>query len=369
MDISLPLEFSHASLRLAFDPRTGDWTSFFFRGDNLMTRGARSGFALTVDGVDSAGWTLKSHNVMKLPAGSEVVLEYACADFPDLRAWQIFDLYGDSGRVERWLHLAARPNSERRINASVLWLEGLTAGDPQGAAATVVNCPFIPAELPHVGADPVRFDGFPDPLLTISRPDPALHVAVIPSTEDASATLQLSLGPSGSMLAEYRWQCAAAVDGDETVTVAEQIILVQNRPWQAAMQQAGKLQAQRSVEPQAWRGDRIAGWLCDRIGDNSLDGSGVQRLLGDYVLSLPPGSKLKMAAAACPSPASAPLSSLLDFLSGGASGDFRFPAGYPREICAVQGAEQIVLANFSSRAVSVDAEARRQVAPWHAAAG
>ena len=141
MSITLPLEFSHGRLRIAFDPDLGSWTVLSFRGDNLMLRGSRSAFRLRIDGIDIADWRLVNRSMIKQAGGIEVVLEYASDTADDMRAWQIFDIFGDAGRIERWLHVAAMPGVSRHVQGAALCIEGLTAGDPDNTNVSVVNAP------------------------------------------------------------------------------------------------------------------------------------------------------------------------------------------------------------------------------------
>jgi len=367
MSITRPFEFSHGSLRIEFDPELGSWTALSFRGDNLMIRGSRSAFRLRIDGIDISDWRLVNHNMIKQAGGIEVVLEYASDTAIGMRAWQIFDLFGDAGRIERWLHVAAMPGVSRHVQGAALRIEGLTAGSPDNTNVSVVNAPTSPnVPLKEFAASANEQTDYGEGPLILSRIEPPLHIWMLPTSDETSRRLKVmrhSDAVSGSFIAEHEFEFDAMVGADETVTAAEHMILIQNREWRTALAHAGKHLGQRGIEPAAWRGDVLSEWVIQGLADGLVDGAAIARLIGEYVLSLPPLTTLSVEIPHSLSQAESnpglALAATLAIINGVTSSHLKFPSGFSRQLFVAEHRSKgsFIVTNFSN--------VTQELAPMH----
>lgn len=355
-----PTEYAHGPLRIEIDPPTGAWTGLSFRGDNLMQRGARSTFSILTDGVDVDEWSLRTQWSMKIPSGVEVILEYNCETLPGLRVWQLFDLYGDAGRIERWLHVASAPGKTVSIQKATLSIDGLTAGAPETALASIPGAPMHPA-LPLDSPELAR-ESILQPILAISRIDPPLHIAVIPAADPNQARLsvvRLAGSAPTRFVARHEFMLNAGVDGDQTLSAAEQVIRIQNKDWRSALTAAGKLVAQREIPPLFWDGSSVEPWLAEGLATGKLDGADVQRFFAEYVLARPPQTALDFEKQIVPiaeSPAGA-IGVLLSELSRTNGTQLRFPESAIRSLCVIERRTDppvVIVANLSDAEQVID---------------
>ncbi|HEY3332853.1 MAG TPA: alpha-amylase family glycosyl hydrolase [Capsulimonadaceae bacterium] len=289
-----PTEYSHGALRITVN-EAGHVSGVSFRGDNLMLPASEWGFSLTIDGAESADWQLQSQFTTKLPNGIEVTLEYSSPSVADLRVWQILDLYGDAGRIERWVHVATSPKTPRSMTKATLTMTGLTAGSPEKTGVSVPMARIKPgtpladiAQRPRVfpsGDKPNDHGDFdlvlssPDLILgtvTFSRSEPPLHVAVTPFAEDIPATTRLyGAGDGPVVVVEHEFATEVRLNGEGTVTAGEQVMQIQHKDWRGALPAIGKLFGQRGYMPPddrpSW-GSNISVYEADMVHHNGFKG-------------------------------------------------------------------------------------------------
>ena len=202
--------------------------------------------------------------------------------------------------------------------------------------------------------------------LILCRVEPPLHIWMLPTAEETTRRLKVmrhSDDASGSFIAEHEFEFDAMVGADETVTVAEQMILIQNREWRAALAHAGKLMGQRGIEPAAWRGDVLLEWVTRGLAEGLVDGAAIARLIGEYVLSLPPLTTLSFEIAHSSSQAETrpglALAATLANLSDATSSHLKFPSGFARELFVAEHRSKgrFIVTNFSNVA--------QELAPLH----
>lgn len=266
--MNTPTEFSHGPLRLTVDER-GSVAGISFRGDNVMLPSGGTRLLLTINGSEYAEWDMLSCSSVKLPNGTEITQEYSSPSVPGLRVWQIIDIYGDAGRIERWVHVAGPRDVEYALTKAVLAIEGLTAGAPDKTEVSVPMTRVLPgtplsdiAKRAKIFDDAVKPDSngnfdlvlsAPDLILgtvTFSRPEPPLHLMVTPFGDDiAINTRVFGGGDDHTVVVEHEFAADVRLWQVDTVTVGEQAIQLQQKDWRTALPALGKLYAQRGFVP------------------------------------------------------------------------------------------------------------------------